>query len=325
MNQRLPGSSISDLALRKIYYFVVVARRGSYTRAATELYVAQPALSRAIDQLEQQLGVRLFKRGKAGVSLTAAGNYFLGKAEAILSVTESAVDELKTLESKPAGTVRIGAAPAISTVLIPRLVEHCRITFPEVRIQLRSGFNEELNRWVTDGDVDLAIMEATQARHLSHLQIIDLAREQVHAIVSSAWPIAKRKRVRFDELLDLPLVLTGSPHSGVRRMVETAIDGLSASQRENARCSIIADLDTFNAAKALVARGLAYAVYLAIAVQPEIKDGTVTAIPISGMFIPRVIAISHSLPRSSAVQEVIQMITTLAGEMKATGEWPMAP
>lgn len=325
MNGRIRGRSITDLSLRKIHYFVTVSRLGSFTRAAAELYIAQPALSRAIAELEQRLGTQLFSRSKAGVALTSSGAYFLGKAEAILGMTESAVEELKVFHAIPSGTVRVGAAPALAAELIPRLVEECRRDYPLVRIHLRSGFNELLNRWLTNGELDLAIMEATQARHLGHFQIIDLAREQVHAIVSPQWPIAQKRQVRMAQLLDLPLILTGSPLSGIRRMVESAIDRLAPAARERTRARIVADLDTFNAAKALVLSGMGCAVYVAIAAQNEIRDGRLKAIPIQGMYVPRVIAINRSLPGTPAIQEVIQIVISLARKMQRTGEWPVAP
>ena len=124
-----------NLELYKIFY--TVARCGSLTKAAEELYISQPAVSQAIRQLEAQLGTPLFKRMHRGIELTGqGGNLILGDVQRALTILEGVEDKLAESRGSPSGTLRVGASEAIfQYILSDKIVEYHRL-YPQVKIEL---------------------------------------------------------------------------------------------------------------------------------------------------------------------------------------------
>ncbi|HEX3709377.1 MAG TPA: LysR family transcriptional regulator [Pseudolabrys sp.] len=105
--------------IKELRYFMYVARAGSVSRAAEELRLAQPALSRQIRKLEQSLGVTLFARHGRGVRLSAAGSLLLERAETITRLVQETSEEIKDRRAPPGGRITVGAPPAAGRLLIP--------------------------------------------------------------------------------------------------------------------------------------------------------------------------------------------------------------
>ena len=109
------------MELRSLHYFVRVAELGSITRAAAHLHLAQPALTRHVQRLEEELGVALFTRANRGVRLTEAGEKLLDSAVRILRDIERTGDEIRTQDAHPSGRIILGITPTLCPVLVPEL------------------------------------------------------------------------------------------------------------------------------------------------------------------------------------------------------------
>src|SRR3954454_24298678 len=120
------------MELRSLAYFVRVAELGSITRAASHLHLAQPALTRHVQRLEEELGVALFTRANRGVRLTEAGQKLLDGATRILRDVERTGDEIRAHDAHPSGKIVLGVTPTLCPVLMPELFARMRRDYPMV-------------------------------------------------------------------------------------------------------------------------------------------------------------------------------------------------
>ncbi len=127
------------MELRHMRYFVAVAEALSFRQASKQLHVSQPSLSVQIKQLEDELGVPLFRRSKRRVEITRAGEIFLSAAREILLKTKQASTAALHAESGEVGTIRLGFIPTASFHILPRLLEKIRSTLPLVNVELKEG------------------------------------------------------------------------------------------------------------------------------------------------------------------------------------------
>src|SRR3954466_12319769 len=134
---RSVGSRAVTPELRLIRYFVAVAEEGNVTRAAKRLHMAQPPLSAAIRQLEQQLGVALLDRNSRQVRLTAAGEQLLEQGRDLLAHAETVVGDVQAVERSPSGLLRAGTSPAARYGLVPELLERWSSGAPGVMLHTR--------------------------------------------------------------------------------------------------------------------------------------------------------------------------------------------
>ena len=139
------------MELRSLHYFVRVAELGSITRAAAHLHLAQPALTRHVQRLEEELGVALFTRANRGVRLTEAGEKLLDSATRILRDIERTGDEIRAQDAHPSGRIILGITPTLCPILVPELFARMRRDFPRqqsaiARRQSGVGFDQLLEQ-----------------------------------------------------------------------------------------------------------------------------------------------------------------------------------
>src|SRR5664279_3808802 len=146
------------MELKELRNFMRVARAGSVSRAAEELRLAQPALSRQIKKLEHELGVSLFSRHGRGVRLSAAGSLLLERAEAITRLVQQTGEEIKQDMSPARGRITLGVPPAAGRLLIPPFVERFQKAWPQTTLHMREGVTSSLQEWLTEKRIDIAIL-----------------------------------------------------------------------------------------------------------------------------------------------------------------------
>lgn len=262
------------MEFRELRNFICVARAGSVSRAAQELRVAQPALSRQVQKLEYELGVSLFARHGRGVRLSAAGSLLLERAEAITHLVHETGEEIKKDRSPSAGRVTLGAPPAAGRILIPGFVERFQKTWPQTTLHVREGVASSLQEWLLEKRIDIAVLH--NPPHLESLNIRPLLTERMMVI----GPPTRRLKggrhpasFRIRDLSELPLILPNVAHTN-RRLVE------HAALEHGIRLRIKVEADNVAFAKVLVARGLGYTILTYAAVQDELAHEQLTAYPL---------------------------------------------
>jgi DNA-binding transcriptional LysR family regulator len=194
------------MELRHLIYFEAVARHQHVSRAAAELAVAQPAVSKQIHDLERELGgVALFERVGRNVRLTDAGVALLEHVRIILAQVEAARAEIRERVGLERGRVAIGAPPTVGIQMLPEALAEFNRRYPRLELVMREGGTQTMLGLLETGDVDLAVVTLPVARR--GLRVATLFSEELVVVVPPAHPLAGRGAVAFAELAEEPFLL----------------------------------------------------------------------------------------------------------------------
>lgn len=259
-----------------------MARSGSFSRAASELYIAQPALSRQIAKLEEEIGVPLLIRHGRGVRLTAAGARLLERAEMITHMVNETGEQVRASADEEGGHLAVGLPPTIGALIGADLIKDFRARWPRVTLHLREGLSSSLQEWVLDKRVDLAVvynqplLDAFDVRPLFSEPMI---------LIGPVSGSGRKRSFHIRDLADIPLILPGLPHSN-RRLVE------QAAIQHGIRLRVEIEVDSVALTKQLVKAGLGYSILTHVAIKDEVARGDVVAYAIERPSIRSTVAIT---------------------------------
>ena len=188
--------------LYQIRYFLAIAETRSFTKAAERLFISQPSLSAGIKKLERELGVVLFERGRRKILLTPSGDFFLEKSQNILKEYQSTLDAFQDFKKRP--ILRLGTLHTIRGSTLARLIGAYRQKHPNVIIELHTSHLEELETWLEEGKIDLAITSLEKNEASKTCQ--KLFEQKLSLAVSVEHPFARRNGVNFSDLEGEPLI-----------------------------------------------------------------------------------------------------------------------
>jgi DNA-binding transcriptional LysR family regulator len=209
------------MELRHLRYFVAVAETLSFRQAGKQLHVSQPSLSVQIKQLEEELGVALFRRSKRRVEITRAGEVFLSAAREILLRLQQASAAARHAESGEVGTIRLGFIPTASFQILPRLLEKIRSHLPRVNVELREGPEDPQITGLRSGAFDICIGHLS--RTYDQIENMLLTRERLVVALPKGHKAARRKYVSLRDLEDDLLIMPSKDLlPGLHQMIATA-------------------------------------------------------------------------------------------------------
>ncbi len=189
--------------LRQLRYFLAVSDALHFGRAAQQLHISQPPLSRQIRQLEEALGVALFHRNKMAVSLTEAGVAFLPEVRRTLAQAERAVAAARAARGTPGGNFLVGYTTVFDQAAIPDVFEPMRLRFPDWRFTTRGKHSISLVRDVKNGAMDAAFIGLhTEA---SGLVVETVLEEPLCVALPAQYGLARRRKLGFDDLRGVPM------------------------------------------------------------------------------------------------------------------------
>jgi LysR family transcriptional regulator, nitrogen assimilation regulatory protein len=218
---------------RHLHYFVSVVEAGSFSRAASTIHVAQPALSQQIAQLEELLGVSLLLRSARGVRPTAAGEVLYREASSILKRLQQLPGIVRSNTGTAEGVVRLGMSSTVMTTAPVAFVEQCRTSMPKVELRMAVSDSPTIGRRVTEHELDLGlVLEDELAPTFTR---IPLFKQRLFLIRHHA--ASKGKPVKLAELASLPLILPPSPN-----MTRTALDRALAKAKLSLNVVMEADI-----------------------------------------------------------------------------------
>lgn len=194
------------MELRHLRYFVAAAEEENLTRAAVRLRVSQPPLSRQIRDLEEELGVVLFRRGAKSIQLTAAGRVFLSEARAVLERAEEALRTVRSLAEGVDEEIQVGYAPSLTVELLPKALRLFHSSCPAVKVQLHDLSTGEMVARLKEGGIDLALMIHPGAQALVGLEFTPLRRDRVFVAFAPGHPLGELPEVGLPRLAGERLV-----------------------------------------------------------------------------------------------------------------------
>ncbi|RYG66963.1 LysR family transcriptional regulator, partial [bacterium] len=200
-------SKTTGMELRHLRYFVAVAEQGSFNKASQTLFLTQPALSRQVKDLEDELGVPLFVRGKNSVKLTDAGERFYEEARDLLARAAAAVQRVRAEHREE--VLRVGYAPSATAGILPRALERFRAAMPHVRVELTDVSPPEMIRMAVSGQLDVIITLEPSVMATPGFKWSEFRRVSLILVMRADHPLARRKRIPPQLLGGLPLVGLG--------------------------------------------------------------------------------------------------------------------
>jgi DNA-binding transcriptional LysR family regulator len=195
------------MELRHLRYFVAVGEVLNFTTAATRMRVAQPALSRQVSDLEDELGVDLLTRTSHGVRLTAEGKQFLEQAREILKRVDESVTNVRALARGEFGELRVGYLPPLDLDILPRALAAFQKTTPGVKVILHDLGSDELCNELQNGFLQLALMIRPSEEFSAGLEFEELGRYPFFVAMASGHPLLRMKKIPVDTLAAQPLVV----------------------------------------------------------------------------------------------------------------------
>lgn len=194
--------------LDQLRYFLCVAERQSFTRAAQTLAISQPALSRSIQKLEQELGQPVFERQTRAVALTEAGLLLQARAQQVLTILEDTKAEIT--DDGVSGRVRVGAIPTIAPYYLPEVLRKFARDFPKATVLVQENTTEVLLKACTQGEIDLAILALPVAAR--YLEVEELFEEELLLVLPPGHPLAAQEKIRLADVEPYPFVLLDEAH-----------------------------------------------------------------------------------------------------------------
>jgi DNA-binding transcriptional LysR family regulator len=305
---------VAAVDLPRLRLFAQVAELGSLTKAAVMLDTAQPAISRQIGQLERDWGGRLFHRTGRGVALTELGARILPRAKALLAQAAELAEHISGTAGVPSGDVRLGVLPSLSHPLISMLFRHARASFPGVRLQIFEGSTGQIEEWLANGRVDIAI-RYRYGRSLPRSEL-RLAEVETYLIGAADDPLLRGPTVRFARLDALPLVLPGAPNA-LRVLLDQTAKKLGIA------LSVVIEADSLPLQVGVAADNRCYTILPIHCVHHELQAGRVRAARIVNPGIARTIALgtTSQRPSTAAGRAVAKLVRDIVGELIGTGPW----
>ena len=259
--------------LRELEQFVAVATAGTFTAAARQVHLSQPALTAAIQRLEHEVGAPLFDRGRHGATLTAAGRALVPRAQAALAAFADGKRAVAEIEGLAAGEVRIGGGATVCTYVLPPILARFRRARPGIRLGLREGYTDELEQAIEAGTLDLAVVTLDRRR-------------------PAAGPIDRLGKFPDDEL-----IVVGAPDCDPRTAPWITFAPGSPTRalllERVPQASIVMELGSIAAVKGHVRAGIGLALVSRRAVETDLARGSLVEVPLKWAPVRRRLGVRH--------------------------------
>ncbi len=194
------------MELRHLRYFIAVAEAENVSRAALKLHVSQPALSRQIRDLEEELGFLLLERSAKSVRLTEAGHAFLTEARAALQRVEEGVQAARAVATGTSGELHVGYAPSLTARILPPTLRAFQTELPRMRVKLHDLSTEEMLARLREGKLQIALLVRPTRAMLRGLRFEELLRDSLRLAVPPNHRLAQQRSVTLAEAAREPLV-----------------------------------------------------------------------------------------------------------------------
>jgi len=291
------------MELSALRTFVRVTELGSFTKAAISLGLAQPSITRIVLELESELSGALFHRTGRGVQLTGLGDMVLPRAKALLQSAEQLGTDAVGFGKSPVGSVSIAALPSVLQSIAPGLYSHVSKYTPGIKLRLSEGFSNQIQRWVSEGQVDIGLLSKYKSYRSEHDDV--LFRADLMLVGPADGPRFGNE-VPFNQLKGLRVVLE-----------ETA-------KRHRIELNVVVEADSLAAQREIVRECRCFSVMAREAAHSMNPDLFLFASRIVGKGLERyvVLVTTQQRPLSKAARVIVQAIRHTVGEARPSESLP---
>lgn len=298
---------MSDFRLEVFYS---VARRLSFTKAAQELFISQPAVTKHIRQLEEKYQSRLFERNGNKIELTAAGLLLLKYVEQIFSIYRQAEFEINAVSKRNKGLLRLGASTTIAQYQIPPLLAQFHQKFPGVRVTLINGNTEWIEQALLKKDIDLGLIEGDSKN--PQISYSEFLKDEIVLVCSKNHPMAKMAEITLEQLQAIPLVLR-ERGSGTLEVIEHAMEPLGIRLSD---LKIEMQLGSTEAIKSYLVHSPCMAFISVHAVLKELNSGELRVVDIADLNICRFFYLIHLQGKIDGLSEMFVNFLKLSHNLR---------
>ncbi len=280
----------------RLSVFISVARNLNFTRAANELHVSQPAISRHIQELETAYQTQLFERSGGKIRLTPSGEVFLKHAEVIMENYKALKLEMNLLNENFAGELRVGASTTIAQYVLPPAIARFIAMYPDIRLSVITGNTEQIEQALTEHKIDVGLIEGKHRRH--DLRYTHFKKDELVLVTNIRNKTADE--VTVEDLSYLPLVLreTGS---GTLEVLEEA---LAVHGKKLTQMNILLQLGSTESIKLFLENSASvFAIVSIAAVSRELMNNKMKVVEVTGLELEREFAFVTSLGAQNELQK----------------------
>jgi DNA-binding transcriptional LysR family regulator len=303
------------MADRRLQVFYTVAKQLSFTKAAEQLFMTQPAVTFQVKQLEEQFNTRLFERSHGRIALTPAGRLVMDYAERVLSLTEEMDTRVAELTGAVAGPLLLGASTTIAEYILPKILGEFKAEHPEVQAHMTVANSETIVSRVADHALDVGLIESPSYLATLHSEVC--CDDELVVICAPDHPVSKRASVRAAELAASPWVRR-EVGSGTREFTDNYLRECGVVPED---LHVIMELGSPEAMKGVVETGIAIAVLSRATIAKELELGSLVAVPLAPRLI-RSLSLVHPKERfrSRLLTTFVEFATRRMRETATTAE-----
>ena len=266
---------IGSMDTRQLQHFLALLEHGNFARAADAVHLSQPAFSRSIQQLEQQLGVSLFDRGRHGATATVYARAALPHVRALFAAREALLQEIQAVQGLETGTLAIGTGPYPAIGLMDQVAARFIDRYPGIRLRLHTANWEALRHDLLAHEIELFVADTRELGADPALTITPLPQRAGSIFCRRDHPLTRLRELQWSALLPYPFALTRLPDAieATLQQLSTAHGGLS----RRIECDNVAML------VAMVAGSDAISMAPVSVIQTQLAAGTLVMLPVQGI------------------------------------------
>lgn len=265
----------------RLKVFDTVAKRLNFTKAANELNITQPAVTKHIKEIELNLNIKLFERNGTKIKLTKAGEILLKYTEEIFSVYQKMEFEIGQLQEKQKGTLRLGASTTIAQYVLPPILAEFRKRFAEIQLSLVIHNSEKIEELLVNHKIDVGLIEAQIKNRTFHY--FPFMKDEIVLVSRQNHSISTKNNIKLDDLKHIPLVIR-EPGSGTLETIDLALKSKNIKLNE---LNIEIQLGSTESIKSYILHSDALAFLSIQSILQELKNQTLTIIDVKNLVIER--------------------------------------
>ncbi|MCB1971340.1 MAG: LysR family transcriptional regulator [Geminicoccaceae bacterium] len=299
------------LDLRRLQYFLTIAREQSLTRAARELGIAQPALSYHLTQIETAFGVKLVERHARGVVVTEAGAMLQAEAQRIIRAVKETEAKLLEQADVPTGEIVIGIASTLTGVFLSPLLKVATTDLPRVKVHLQEGTTQSLAHGLRENRIDLAISMSSVGSSSAQ----PLADEAL-CLISNRENAPGCAEISLADALELPLILSTPRHHVMRSIVD------GAASRLGIEANVVLEIDGTFMTRSAILDGYGHTIMGRAFTEKDFSEGLCSTRIVNPTLYRRLILHrSDAVVNPIAMSRVSETIKTVAMQLIEDGVW----
>ncbi|RZJ49975.1 MAG: LysR family transcriptional regulator [Flavobacterium sp.] len=289
----------------RLKVFYTVAIRLNFTKAATELYISQPAVSKHIQELEETYKIKLFERNGSKIVLTPAGEILLKHTKNIFEIYRKIDFDMSTFVSKRQGLLRLGSSTTISQYIISPVLARFHQKQQEIKVNLLNGNTEQIENALINKEIEIGIVEG-QSKNQS-IKYIPFLKDELVLVCSSKNPLVQKNEISLNDLKSMKFI-TRERGSGTLEVIEYALKQVDFKVSD---LQIEMQLGSTESIKSYLLNSDCFAFMSIHAVDKELKNNELIVLDVENLSIERYFYIIALLGKSDPLSELfIQNISS---------------